>query len=110
LRTVRSADRSASQGHITATLLHAPPPGKSLPSLRQVVKSGHAQATGTANPSPFRDQTPAPEQIGRDLEAVEAAHVPSGVDVMQKDRVHERESESSWDAGQETAPWRRCAL
>jgi hypothetical protein len=88
-RNVRGRDlsgRTPSPGDIAATLLQAPLPA------------------GAADPSPFRDQTPAPEQIRRDIEAVEPVHVLGWVYAMQKDGVHDRESESRQSIGQDTVP------
>lgn len=67
--------RAPSFDDIAATFLQAPLPNQSLHSLRHVVKSDHAQPTGAADPSPFHDQTPTPEQIRPDIEAIEPVHV-----------------------------------
>ncbi len=103
-RNVRGRDlsgRTPSPGDIAATLLQAPLPDQSLHRLRNVVANSAAQP---ADPSPFRDQTPAPEQIRRDIEAVEPVHVLGWVYAMQKDGVHDRESESRQSIGQDTVP------
>lgn len=68
--------------------------------MRNVVKGGHAPPARPADPSPFRHQTPTPEKIGRDIEAIEPVHVLGRVDAMQNDGVHECESESLQDIGQ----------
>jgi hypothetical protein len=75
--------------------------------LRHVVENSATQPAGAADPSPFRDQTPAPEQIRRDIEAVEPVHVLGRVYALQKDGVHDRESESRRSIGQDTAPRKR---
>lgn len=69
-------------GDIAATLLLAPLPNQCLPRLRHVVESRVAQPSGAADPSPFGDETPAPEKIGRHIEAIEPVHVLGRVYVM----------------------------
>lgn len=98
------AGRTPLPGDIAATLLQAPLPNQSLHRLRHVVENSVAQPAGAADPSPFHDQTPAPEQIRRNIEAVEPVHVPGRVYAMQKDGVHDRQSESRRSIGQDTAP------
>jgi hypothetical protein len=91
-------------GDIAATLLLAPLPDQSVHRLRHVVERHVAQPSGAADPSPFGDETPAPEKIGRDIEAIEPVHVLGRVYAVQKDRVHDFESGSRRRIGQGSRP------
>jgi hypothetical protein len=78
-------------GDVAAALLLAPLPDQGVHRLRHVVG----------------DETPAPEKIGRDIEAIEPVHVLGRVYAMQENGVHEGDSDSRRRIGQDS--WPRCA-
>jgi hypothetical protein len=89
-------------GDVAAALLLAPLPDQGVHRLRHVVERHVAQPSGAADPSPFGDETPAPEKIGRDIEAIEPVHVLGRVYAMQENGVHEGDSDSRRRIGQDS--------